>query len=193
MCNISACCSFRCEKYSTCKRAFISGYTEDYYSFGSGSISDAGIKEEYWCGPKGNYKMYIPINTPELGKSEPHGFDNRPLTMLDFFKLKEAAQIVSNTWGYPVYLVGSVLYKEVPRDIDISVIIPVEAYEDLFGKIPNNQDDFPKYLNDVLYNSFKYIEPLMTCLSDKYHVDVKVCPNTWWKDKPKFILATPDI
>lgn len=31
---------------------------ENLASFGSGSISSEGIKENYWCGPHGNYAMF---------------------------------------------------------------------------------------------------------------------------------------
>jgi len=57
--DIAACCSTICEKRLTCNRQYVSGYCEDYYSFGSGGIGDEG---HYWCGPQGNYNMYIPID-----------------------------------------------------------------------------------------------------------------------------------
>ena len=61
--NLAACCSIRCEKGITCKRRYVSGFCEDYYSFGSCSISAKEIIEHHWCGPLGNYAMYIPIDT----------------------------------------------------------------------------------------------------------------------------------
>ena len=62
-CELAACCSVRCEKALTCKRRYIEGFCEDYYSFGSGGISsDGDLVENYWCGPQGDYKMYIPID-----------------------------------------------------------------------------------------------------------------------------------
>lgn len=61
--DLAVCCSNRCEKRFTCKRQYISGCCEDYYSFGSGGLnSDGKITETYWCGPLGNYNMYIPID-----------------------------------------------------------------------------------------------------------------------------------
>ena len=61
--ELAACCSTRCEKGLTCKRRYVSGYCEDYYSFGFGSIgSDGVLIEKYCCGPHGNYNMYMPID-----------------------------------------------------------------------------------------------------------------------------------
>ena len=65
-CELAACCSVRCEKGLTCKRRYIEGFCEDYYNFGSCTISDTGIKESYLCGPNGNYEMYIPIDRDKI-------------------------------------------------------------------------------------------------------------------------------
>lgn len=128
---------------------------------------------------------------PVLGKEDPHGFDYRQLTMEHFQFLKTAAQITADRFGYPVYLVGSATYKTNPRDIDVSVIIPVEDYEKMFGQIPKTQDEFPQYLADVFNKSFEYISPIIFSLINTHHIDVKVCPDVWWTEKPKMILAKP--
>jgi hypothetical protein len=61
--ELAACCSTICEKGLTCKRRYVSGYCKDYYSFGSCSFSDNNAPiENHWCGPHGNYNMYIPID-----------------------------------------------------------------------------------------------------------------------------------
>lgn len=62
---MTTCCSTRCEKRYECnKHCFnnVGSYTsEDFYTFGTGSISSEGCKEEHWCGELGNYKMFEPI------------------------------------------------------------------------------------------------------------------------------------
>lgn len=128
---------------------------------------------------------------PELEKSEPHGFDYTPITWGDFLKIRNAAQLAANNIGYPVYLVGSSLSKPNPRDIDISVIIPLHAYFKMFGPLPKRQEDFAQYLANVFNKTFEDLKDLHTCLIDTHHLDIKICPDIWWKDKDKMLLASP--
>ena len=62
---MTTCCSLKCEKRFDCaKHCFnkVGTYpSEDYYSFGHGSISNEDCTVEYWCGELGNYKMFEPI------------------------------------------------------------------------------------------------------------------------------------
>lgn len=61
---MTSCCSIQCKKRWDCaKHCFnnIGAYpSEDYFTFGSGSISSDGCKVEYWCGELGDYKMFKP-------------------------------------------------------------------------------------------------------------------------------------
>lgn len=129
------------------------------------------------------------MNEPILGKREPRVDDYKPIIWSAFLKLREAAQLTSNDSGYPVYLVGSALYKELPRDIDVSVIIPLDKYEELFGKLPEKQEYYSAYLGKVTHLAFKFTHHLYHCID--YNLDIKVCPDIWWPDKPKMLLAEP--
>ena len=131
------------------------------------------------------------MNEPVLGKARPHDFDYKPITWGAFLKLKESAQKVADKFGYPVYLVGSALYKEIPRDIDVSIIIPLEKYEEMFKKLPEKQEYYGAYLGRVIEISFEYVKDLYFCID--YHLDIKVCPDTWWTGKPKMLLAEPKL
>ena len=130
---------------------------------------------------------------PELEKNESHGFDYTPISWADFLIIRNAAKIAANNIGYPVYLVGSALSKPNPRDIDISVIIPLRVYLKMFGPLPKRQEDFDKYLADAFYKTFEDLEALHTCLIETHHLDIKVCPDVWCKDKDKMLLASPNI
>ena len=132
------------------------------------------------------------MNEPILGKLEPHGFDYTPITWDNFLKIRNAAKIAANNIGYPIYLVGSSLTKNIPRDIDISIIIPLNDYEKMFGVLPTKQDDMCEYLTNVWNNTFEKIEDLHFCLFETYHLDIKICPDNWWVDKDKMLLAAPD-
>lgn len=64
--------------------------------------------------------------------------------------LPQLTKLANQWYGYyggPVYLVGSALDKEDPRDIDIRVVITNQDFERLFGKY----EDFV-----VEYNSGKF-------------------------------------
>lgn len=70
-----ACCSSRCERRHLC--AHYTGNpretdglesVEDYYWYGSGSISSEGCTEHWWCGPHGNWGMFTPANVELLKK-----------------------------------------------------------------------------------------------------------------------------
>lgn len=130
------------------------------------------------------------MEEPILTKAPPHGYDNRPLSKRAFKQLVRVAQRTADRFGYPIYLVGSVTYKEVPRDIDISVIMPESDFIEMFG---DNVEEWGMgvYLGYVFHKSFEHIKDLHFVLTDRYHTDIKVCPDTWWVDKPKMLLAEP--
>jgi hypothetical protein len=121
------------------------------------------------------------MNEPILGKMHPRGYDYKPIVWSEFVKLRDAAQKAADKFGYPVYMVGSTLHKEIPRDIDISIIMPLDKYEEMFGKLPGKQEGYGGYLLKVHDLSFPYIKDLYFCID--YHLDIKVCPDTWWPEK----------
>ena len=130
------------------------------------------------------------VKEPILKKAPPHGFDYKPLTFRAFLRLCKASQKVADGFECSVYLVGSAVNVAVPRDIDVSVIMPLERYERLFGDLPIKQEGYNFYFGYVFRQSFEKTKPLHFCLP-YYHLDVKVCPDTWWTEKPKMLLAEP--
>lgn len=70
-----ACCSSQCERRHLCAHNTVNPRetygletVEDYYWYGSGSISSEGCTEYWWCGPHGNWGMFTPINVELLKK-----------------------------------------------------------------------------------------------------------------------------
>jgi len=49
------------------------------------------------------------------------------------------ANQIAARYGHPVYLVGSALVEEKPRDVDIVVILPDEEFTNRFGPWPETQ------------------------------------------------------
>jgi len=52
-----------------------------------------------------------------------------------------------------------------------------------------SKSNIVKYLYDVFHKSFEHIKHLHFCID--YNLDIKVCPDTWWPEKPKMLLAEP--
>lgn len=70
-----ACCSSRCKRRHKCAHYVnnprgIEGVEsiEDYYWFGSGSISSDGCEDHWRCGPHGDWGMFAPIDVELLKK-----------------------------------------------------------------------------------------------------------------------------
>lgn len=66
---MTTCCSLKCKKrYDCAKHCFnkVGTYpSEDYSTFGSGTITPDICTVNYWCGELGNYKMFEPIEKVE--------------------------------------------------------------------------------------------------------------------------------
>lgn len=60
------CCSMQCERRNTCALSDINQtgailVVEDYYNYGIGSITSTTSEILWWCGPHGNWGMYVPV------------------------------------------------------------------------------------------------------------------------------------
>ena len=78
----TVCCSNECERQFECALHSINNegtnYCENFYNFGSGSISSEGCTEHWWCSEKGNWGMFEQVEhkwndltevTPPVNKS----------------------------------------------------------------------------------------------------------------------------
>jgi len=134
------------------------------------------------------------MNEPIFTKRESRKYDYKPMTWAMFISLRQWAENVANEMGHPVYLVGSVLSKEIPRDIDVSVIMPLVDYEKVYGKLPKKQEEYPKYLqgvHDKTLHIAKYYFDGLDALGCEVEFDFKICADTWFGGKPKLLLAAP--
>lgn len=131
------------------------------------------------------------METPIFIKREPRPHDYQEMTWGKFIKLREWAKVASQEIGYPIYLVGSTLYKEVPRDFDIVIEIPQEEFENRFGKLKENN------WKEILVNSFNsYVKEYWNCEEALgkcgfVPLDFKVYPDNWFVDNDKLLLAEP--
>jgi len=113
------------------------------------------------------------------------------MTWSKFIKLREWAKVASQEIGYPIYLVGSTLYKEVPRDFDIVVVIPQKEFEERFGKLTENN------WKEALVNSFNfYVGEYWDCKETlgecgRVPLDFKVYPDNWFVDEDRLLLGEP--
>jgi hypothetical protein len=137
---------------------------------------------------------------PILGKNEPNEvWDHKPMTWSRFLKLRAWAQDIANEFQAPVYLVGSVLTKKAPRDIDVSVVFPLAVYEEKFGKISYGGNELMERekIKAAMHQAHRSPERInaywtgMKAIRNKTYLDLKFCPDTWWVDRDKLLLAQP--
>lgn len=129
---------------------------------------------------------------PNISKNVSQPNDHKELTFKDFIVIQQAAQQVANNIGYPVYLVGSALHKHLPRDIDLSIIIPHDEYVEKYSI--DLEQKFAEYhcMTTAFHKSFDDIGPLVALGHfGTYYIDLKICPSNWWTSKDKMILAEP--
>lgn len=132
---------------------------------------------------------------PVFTKRAPRPYDNTPFTWEMFLGLRSWAISVVDKVGYPIYLVGSALRKSVPRDIDVSVIIPTDKFIEMFGPFPETQEEFSKYIANVHNNFYDYARYYFggeESMGTKVTFDFKICPDSWFRDEPKLLLAQPN-
>lgn len=122
-------------------------------------------------------------------KAESHPNDYYEYTFKDFLAIQKAAQEVADSINLPVYLVGSSLSTPKPRDIDIAILLPETIYKIRF-KIEDD-DSVGEILNKAFHATFEHVKPLHWFNFEKYKLDIKVMPDTWFPNKERVILAMP--
>lgn len=132
---------------------------------------------------------------PTYKKYEPEPqWEYHHMTWEIFLTLRCWAQEVADIEKNPVYIVGSSLYKPYPRDIDLSIIMPISEFEERFGTLPDNADELKLYLDREEYWStfMKYRMSAQERILNAFRVDVKIQPDTWFTNRDRILLAIPD-
>lgn len=129
-----------------------------------------------------------------LTKNDPDSRDYKEYTFKDFILIQNRAQEVADKIGYPVYLVGSAQYKHLPRDIDLAIIIPSDEYLERYN-LHEDADTVVLLPGNVMtiawYADFENIKGLEQLNFEGYKIDLKICPDNWFVEKPKLLLAKP--
>jgi predicted nucleotidyltransferase len=132
---------------------------------------------------------------PKYGKmhSQPQ-YDYHHMTWETFLTIRECAQEIANKEGYSVYLVGSVLFKAYPRDLDISMVMPVDDFENRYGKLPDDEESLKTYLDRKEYWSSyaKYSLGIELRIRYATRIDFKIQPDVWFENRDKILLAEPN-
>lgn len=111
-----------------------------------------------------------------------------------FLITREWAQEVAKQEGYPVYLVGSTLLKPYPRDLDIAIVMPLDEFEARFGPIPQDAEKRQAYLTRAEYARDGLLHAISLAVRLMYakRVDCKIQPDTWFPQRDRLLLATPE-
>lgn len=129
------------------------------------------------------------IETPKFTKRESKPYDYQEMTWTKFIRLHEWAKKTAEELGYPIYLVGSTLHKEVPRDFDVVMTIPEKEFEERFGTVTESN------FGEVLVKSFNaYVKEYFDCeetLGECGHtpLDFKVYPVNWFPNEDRLLIG----
>lgn len=121
-------------------------------------------------------------------------------TWTTFLIIREWAQEMSNKTGYPLYLVGSMLMKSHPRDIDISMVMPLADFEKRYGEIPRAvAEEMAKARLDGYLATGKFNADAAFCsmtlqnrLFFAHRIDFKIQPDIWFTSRDRLLLAEPN-
>jgi hypothetical protein len=132
------------------------------------------------------------MDTPTFTKREPRPYDYQEMTWAKFLRLREWAKQAAQEIGHPIYLVGSVLTKEVPRDFDVVITIPADEYEQKYGKL--TEENWPQIIRNAWHDHVKHYFDCEETLGGYGNValDLKVYPDNWFTDKDKLLLGQPN-
>lgn len=131
------------------------------------------------------------MDTPIFTKREPRPYDYQEMTWSKFINLRNWAKKCSQEIGYPIYLVGSTLQLEVPRDFDVVITIPEKEFEERFGKLTESN------FSEILVKSYNhYVKEYFDCvetLGEFGHtpLDFKVYLDNWFLNEDKLLLGKP--
>lgn len=131
---------------------------------------------------------------PLLGKNASiPGMDYKEMTWERFLILRAWAQVVADKENATVCMVGSALVKTNPRDIDIAVVLPLARFVERFGEIPlPGTPEMRDWLRGTVHMArTEHYLSAMEAIGCVTRVDIKFCPDTWWTDKDRLVLATP--
>lgn len=131
------------------------------------------------------------IETPEFTKRETRPYDYQEMTWEKFIKLRQWAKEAAKEIGYPIFLVGSTLYKKTPRDFDIVIEIPSDKFEEMFGEV--TEDNWTAILAKSNSWFHKHYWNCQRCFGEDGFVplDWKVYPDNWFVEKDRLLLAKP--
>ncbi len=133
--------------------------------------------------------------TPDYDKAEfAPQWEYHRMTWEMFLTVREWAQAVARREGYPVYLVGSTLWKLDARDLDLAMILPVAEFARYYGPIPVDAEQLKRYVTTGQFNrnAGHYQLSLSRRLWYAKRVDFKIQPDTWFPDRDRLLLAAPD-
>lgn len=132
------------------------------------------------------------ISNPIFTKREPRPYDYQEMTWGKFIKLRAWAKEAVKDIHFPIYLVGSTLKKEIPRDFDIVIPIPEKQFEEMFGIM--TEENWGEVLAKSNCWFHHHYWTCQECLGEEGFVplDWKVYPDNWYKDEDKLLLAEPN-
>lgn len=113
--------------------------------------------------------------------------------------LPQLVRIANQLYGYyggPVYLIGSALYNENPRDIDIRVVISVTDFNRIYGNYEKFNEEYISGEFDTI--AWKWVDDRLKRCRDLYqqtseNIDFSVIAEPAWNPVEFLRLDTRTI
>jgi hypothetical protein len=109
-----------------------------------------------------------------------------------YLKLNHFGRVVGEFFDETAYLVGSAVKGKGWRDVDVRIMLADEAYEALFGALP----DRPRCLNlkwNAACLAFTALGKEMTGLPIDFQIDGQTEANEKYGDRPRHALIYADF
>ncbi len=131
---------------------------------------------------------------PTLPGSPAANREYLPITWDFMLRLRTWARWLAVHAQAHVYLVGSALDHDSPRDVDVAVVWPRERYEYHFGPTPRTKEEHDARWErgDFMRARHSFIVSAWHGVGYKPYIDVHLCPDVWYLDRPRLLLGTPE-
>jgi len=133
---------------------------------------------------------------PILVKRERNLLDGHPLRPHHFVWLLAWSQWIAAQLECCVYLVGSCLETDSPRDIDVALVWPDAEFERRFGAtewVRLQYADMDPHSDYTSVRATVRASASSGVGRGEIYIDVRLCPESWWPEKPRLLLAASGI
>ncbi len=138
------------------------------------------------------YLNYSPVLNKRPVTAESHQA-YVPLAWDIFLGLRAWAKWNARAINAPIYLVGSALTHDAPRDVDLAIVFSESRFERMFGLVPHSDEELAMLWknHDYTFARHAFAVSARKTVGYKPFIDVHITPETWYLDKDRLLLGNP--